>query len=427
MGDSLVSVFWGDGAQSTRRGPSRFNPISTGCGEKPVDNGVTTGYVDGMTEGGDFEIFLVTAPGLESALCAEARAAGFRAPKAVKGGVTVTGGWPEVWRANLEIRGASHVFARIAEFRALHLAQLDKRARKLAWGEFLRKDVPFRVEASCKHSRIYHQRAAAQRIENAIKDQLGAPLSPDAELCVKARIEDDLCTLSVDTSGESLHKRGHKEAVAKAPMRENLAALFLRQCGYDGTEPVVDPMCGSGTFVIEAAEIAAGLKPGRSRHFAFEQLAGFDAAAWQRLKGADGRKGKGSGSDGSGSAVRFYGSDRDAGAIQMSRANAERAGVAAMTEFRQHAISDLVAPEGSPGLVIVNPPYGGRVGDRKALYPLYNALGQTLRSRFAGWRVGLVTNDASLAAATGLPFAPPAGSVSHGGISVTLFLTGPLP
>ncbi|MGH6939543.1 THUMP domain-containing class I SAM-dependent RNA methyltransferase [Hypericibacter sp.] len=380
-----------------------------------------------MIEGDDFEIFLVTAPGLESALCAEARAAGFRAPTSVKGGVTVTGGWPDVWRANLEIRGASHVFARIAAFRALHLAQLDKRARKLAWGEFLRKDVPFRVEASCKHSRIYHQGAAAQRIENAIKDQLGAPLSPDAELCIKVRIEDDLCTISVDTSGESLHKRGHKEAVAKAPMRENLAALFLRQCGYDGTEPVVDPMCGSGTFVIEAAEIAAGLKPGRTRHFAFEQLATFDAAAWQRLQGAGGNKGKVSGSDSRAPTVRFYGSDRDAGAIQMSRDNAERAGVAALTAFRQHAISDLVAPEGPPGLVIVNPPYGGRVGDRKALYPLYNALGQTLRSRFTGWRVGLVTNDASLAAATGLPFAPPAGSVSHGGISVTLFLTGPLP
>src|SRR5258708_10759070 len=154
-----------------------------GCGEKPVDHGVAAGYVDGMTAGSDFEIFLVTAPGFESVLCAEAQAGGFKNPTAVKGGVTVTGGWPDVWRANLEIRGASHVFARIAAFRALHLAQLDKRSHKLAWGEFLRKDVPFRVEASCKHSRIYHQRAAAQRIENAIRDQLGAPLSPDAELC----------------------------------------------------------------------------------------------------------------------------------------------------------------------------------------------------------------------------------------------------
>ncbi len=120
---------------------------------------------------------------------------------------------------------------------------------------------------------------------------------------IKARIDDDLCTISVDTSGASLHKRGHKEAVAKAPMRENLAALFLRQCGFDGSETVVDPMCGSGTFVIEAAEIAAGLKPGRSRRFAFEQLATFDSTAWQRLRGNPEKREV---------AVRFFGSDRDA-------------------------------------------------------------------------------------------------------------------
>lgn len=131
-----------------------------------------------------------------------------------------------------------------------------------------------------KSSRIYHSAAAAQRIETAIREELGATIAADAELCIKARIDDDLCAISIDTSGESLHKRGHKQAIGKAPMRETLASLFLRQCGYDGTEAVVDPMCGSGTFVIEAAEIAAGLKPGRSRRFAFEQLAGFDQAAW---------------------------------------------------------------------------------------------------------------------------------------------------
>jgi putative N6-adenine-specific DNA methylase len=375
-----------------------------------------------MAAGGGFEIFLVSAPGLESVLCAEARDRGFAKPTPVKGGVTVKGGWPDVWRANLEIRGASRVLARIAAFRALHLAQLDKRARKVAWNSILRRDVPFRVEASCTHSRIYHQGAAAQRIEQAIRDQIGAPISPDAELCVKARIEDDLCTISVDTSGETLHKRGHKEAVAKAPMRESLAALFLRQCGFNGTEPVVDPMCGSGTFVIEAAEIAAGLKPGRSRRFAFEQLAGFDAAAWQRLREAGSR----AKSDGGSPGVRFYGSDRDAGAIRMCRANAARAGVAETTEFRQQAISDLVAPSGPPGLVIVNPPYGARIGDKKRLNALYRALGRTLATRFAGWRVGLVTNDAALAEMTGLPFAPSIGPVSHGGLRVYLFLTGPL-
>jgi putative N6-adenine-specific DNA methylase len=371
-----------------------------------------------MSEG-DFEIFLVTAPGLESALVEEAREKGFKSPASVLGGVTVKGGWPEVWRANLELRGAVRVLARVAEFRALHLAQLDKRARKVPWAQILRPDVPFRVEASCKKSRIYHQGAAAQRVKTAIKDALGAAVSDDAEVAIKARIDDDLCTISVDTSGESLHKRGHKEEVAKAPMRENMAALFLRLCGYRGTEPVVDPMCGSGTFVIEAAEIAVGLKPGRSRRFAFEQLASFDAAAWRRLRGT------GPGVITAGG-LRFYGSDRDAGAIRMSRANAERAGVSALTEFREHAVSDLMPPEGPPGLVIVNPPYGGRIGEKQSLFPLYRALGQTLQSRFAGWRVGVITNEASLAEATGLPFAPPGPPVTHGGLRVTLFRTGAL-
>lgn len=365
-----------------------------------------------------FDIYIVTAPGLESVLCAEAAARGFANPTVGKGGVTVTGGWPEVWRANLELRGAVRVLARIGAFRAFHLAQLDKRARKVAWGDVLRPDVPVKVEAACKGSRIYHAGAAAQRIERAIAEELGAPISADAGIVVKARIDDDLCTLSVDTSGESLHKRGHKEGVNKAPMRETMAALFLRQCGYDGREPVVDPMCGSGTFVIEAAEMAAGLNPGRTRAFAFETLATFDAAAWAALRGVE---------PGPRPAVRFYGSDRDAGAIAMSRANAARAGIADLTDFQQHAVSDLTPPDGPPGLVIVNPPYGDRIGDKKSLFPLYHALGQTLSARFAGWRAGLITSEASLAKATGLPFAPPAAPVSHGGLRVTLFQTGPLP
>lgn len=366
----------------------------------------------------DFEIFIVTAPGLESVLRDEVRAKGFADPVTVGGGVTIRGGWPEVWRANLELRGASRVLARIAAFRTLHLAQLDKRARKVAWADILRPDLPVRVEATAsKGSRIYHGGAAAQRIARAIHEELGAPISDDADLTIKARIDDDLCTISIDTSGEPLHKRNHKEAVNRAPMRETLASLFLRQSGFRGDEPVLDPMCGSGTFVIEAAEIAAGLHPGRSRSFAFERLASFDAEAWRRLRESGATVSP---------AARFFGSDRDAGAVEMSRANAARAGVAETTDFRQHAISDLVRPEGPPGLVIVNPPYGGRIGDKAELAALHRALGRTLRGRFGGWRVALVTNDAGLARAAGLPFAPPTPPVLHGGIRVNLYLTPPL-
>ncbi|GGA63063.1 THUMP domain-containing class I SAM-dependent RNA methyltransferase [Pelagibacterium lentulum] len=371
-----------------------------------------------MEKTNTFEIFLVCAPGLEAALCDEAREKGFAAPKAEIGGVTIAGRWPDVWRANLELRGAARVLARFATFRAMHLAQLDKRARKIDWGSVLRADVPVKVEASCKRSRIYHAGAASQRIGTAINEELGAPVSERAELIVKARIENDLVTLSVDTSGEGLHKRGYKEAVNKAPMRETLAALFLRQCGYDGSEPVVDPMCGSGTFVIEAAEIAAGLMPGRGRSFAFEQLSTFNETQWQKLR---------AGHKPVAPEIAFYGSDRDPGAVRMSDENAERAGVAGFTRFAQLKINDLRAPEGPKGLVIVNPPYGTRLGNKKQLFPVYAALGAVLKEGFSGWRVGLITSDPQLAKATGLPFGAPLPSVDNSGLRITLYRTDALP
>jgi putative N6-adenine-specific DNA methylase len=365
-----------------------------------------------------FDIFLATAPGLESVLCDEVRHKGFNSPRAVAGGVVVKGRWPDVWRANLWVRGAGRVLARIAQFRAVHVAQLDSLAHRVAWGGVLRPDVPFRVEASCAASRLWHSGAVAERIATAIRDTLGAPESPEAEVTVMARVDHDLCTISVDTSGEALYRRGYKAAVNAAPLRETMAALFLRQCGFDGGEPVLDPMCGSGTFVIEAAEIAARLNPGRNRRFAFEQLATFDADAWQRMREPRSRPMP---------TIRFHGSDRDDGAIAMSRANAERAGVIGLVKFDKAPISAVIPPEGPPGLVIANPPYGSRLNEGKDLAPLYRAFGQVLSSRFAGWRVGIVTSEPKLAHATGLPFLPPGPPVPHGGLRVTLYRTGPLP
>jgi putative N6-adenine-specific DNA methylase len=373
-----------------------------------------------MTTADTFEIFLAGTPGLEADLRAEARDAGFGKSQLVPGGVTLNGTWADVWRANLELRGAGRVLARIASFKAEHLWQLDKRARKVAWASLLRPDVGVRVEATCRSSRIYHSGAAAERIERAIRETLGVSVTADAPVTIMTRLEDDLCTLSIDTSGEPLHKRGHKQAVSKAPMRETMAAMLLRRCGYRGSEPVVDPMCGSGTFVIEAAEIAAGLKPGRSRAFAFEQLATFDAAAWRRLKASGGE-------------IRLaplacvaFGSDRDAGAVRMGRENADRSSVGALTDFRQLDVCELTPPQGAPGLVIVNPPYGARIGEGKNLQPLYRSLGQVLLERFAGWRVGLVTSETQLAQATGLPFKPPSAPIAHGGLRIKLYTTAAL-
>lgn len=376
-------------------------------------------YAGDMTIQTEFDIFLVAPPGTEQALRDEAIERGFTAPQISPGGVTLRGTWAEVWRANLQLRGAARVLARIGEIRAFHLAQLDKRARKFPWGDVLRADVPVKVEVvTNKKSKIYHAGAAIQRFERAITEELGAPISAEAEVRVKVRIDDNLCIISVDTSGEALHKRGHKPAVGKAPMRENLAATFLRQCGYDGSEPVVDPMCGSGTFVIEAAEIAMGLIPGRSRSFAFEHLASFDQKAWQDMRSA----GQGAATD-----QRFYGSDRNAGVVDMATTNATLAGVEHCTQFLHQAVSDLTPPDGPAGLVIVNPPYGARIGNKKLLYALYGALGKTLTARFSGWRVGIVTSEAGLAKTTGLPFLPTGPAVAHGGIKIRLFQTAPLP
>lgn len=364
----------------------------------------------------DFEIFLVATPGLEAPLAAEVRALGWT-PETQPGGVTIRGGWQDVWRANLMLRGATRVLARVGSFRAMHLAQLDKRGRKFPWADVLRPDLPVKVEAVTRKSRIYHAGAATQRIERAIAEELGAPIAADAAIVVKLRIEDDLVTISLDTTGKSLHKRGHKEAVAKAPMRETMAAMFLREMGFDGSQPVLDPMCGSGTFVIEAAEIALGLAPGRSRSFAFENLASFDAEGWQALKASVPRRRAN---------PQFFGSDRDAGAIRMSQQNAARAGVAELTRFDQCQISDLQPPDSPPGLIIVNPPYGARIGNKGPLYGLHAAMGEVFRSRFAGWRVGIVTSEAGLAKATGLPFQPPGPIIAHGGLKVRLWQTGPL-
>ena len=356
-------------------------------------------------------IFLVTAPGLEPLLADEARELGFSDPRPVPGGVEITGDWADVRLANLRLRGAVRVLVRVVEFRAFHLAQLDKRARKVDWAGFLRPDVSVKVDVTTKRSKIYHAGAARQRLETAIRDALGVDIAEDADLVLKARIDDNLVTISVDTSGEPLHRRGHKEWVGKAPLRETMAALFLRAAGYSGAEPVVDPMCGSGTFLLEAAAMAAGLAPGRDRSFALDLLA-VEAPAPEAIppRPVD---------------VAFLGSDRDDGAIRGATANAERAGLSDICQFRRAAVSDAAPPEGPPGLVMVNPPYGARIGNRRALFAVYGALGQVLSQKFRGWRVGLVTSDDGLAKATGLSLTQ-GPAVAHGGLKVKLWQAGPL-
>jgi len=356
---------------------------------------------------------------------AEVKQAGFHTPKLSTGGVTIKGTWPDVWRANMELRGAGKVLARIGEFRAFHLAQLDKRARKFPWAKYLRPDFSVKVDCvTSRKNKIYHSGAASERIERAIHETIKVPIAKgleDAQIVLKVRIHDNLVIISVDTSGDGLHKRGHKQAMGKAPLRETMAALVLRACGYKGSEPVYDPMCGSGTFLIEAAEIASGLMPGRIRAvskdgFAYERLASYDPARVNKTR-KNWPKPKTLPDD-----LRFYGSDRNVKVVGFARENAKRARVAGICEFSPKPISAITCPDGPA----VNPPYGARIGKKRDLFALYQSFGNVMRDEFVGWRVGLITADQTLAKATGLHWSEISPPIAHGGLKVKLFQTGPL-
>lgn len=363
------------------------------------------------------DIFLITALGQQDLLAQEAREKGFKVTSVIPGGVTLRGEWPEVWRANLQLRGAVRVLARLGEFRALYLSQLEKNMREFDWDSILPHATSIAVEATCHKSKIYHAGAAKERVENALS-ACGYVLfdkAEDAQFNIRIRIDHDQVTVSLDTSGDPLHKRGHKEAVNKAPMRETMASMFLREAKFNGKEPLYDPMCGSGTFPLEAADIARRFDSGRSRSFTFQSLPNFDVGAFASMRSPERPP-----------AHPIFGSDRDSGAIAMSTTNAENAGLSDVVTFHHAPVGAIVPPCETPGLVIINPPYGSRIGNKKPLFGLYGSFGERMKADFKGWRVAIVTTDGALANATGLPFKPAGPIVDHGGIKVRLWQTDPL-
>jgi putative N6-adenine-specific DNA methylase len=235
------------------------------------------------------------------------------------------------------------------------------------------------------------------------KDDEGDAIeSPDANAVdgsqlIVVRVERDRCTVSVDSSGELLHRRGYRQAVARAPLRETLAATMLAAVRYDASRPLVDPFCGSGTVVIEAAMMARDIAPGLQRAFGAEAWPETPGTVWREAREAARARIKPA------AEAPLIGSDRDAGAIDAARANAARAGVSADVEFVPRALSDLVVPA-SPGLLLTNPPYGVRVGESGALRDLFARLGQVARTRCPGWRVALLSGDRTLEGHTGLRF-----------------------
>lgn len=366
------------------------------------------------------KLFAITAPGLADITAYELHALGL-AGEAESGGVSFEGDVGSIYCANLHLRTASRVIVRLGEFRATSFAELRKKAGQLGWETFLAPGQPAALHVTCRKSRLYHSDAVAERVAGAIGDRLGRPTplqkaAPEDEgggaaaaQLVIVRFLNDVCTISVDSSGELLHRRGYRLATAKAPLRETLAAGLVAACGWDQAAPLLDPFCGSGTIPIEAAMLAAGIPPGWKRRFAFMEWPGFDAAVWQALLGSAQPKPGG---------VEILASDRDAGAVKMALANAERAGVAGAIAFSQRAVSAVEPPEG-PGWVVTNPPYGLRVSGGKDLRNLYAQIGNVLRARCPGWQAAILCSDLRLLGQTGLKLDTSLRLV-NGGVSVAV-------
>ncbi|QRK09195.1 RNA methyltransferase [Archangium violaceum] len=346
-------------------------------------------------------VFISALPGLEPAVEAEAQALGF-SPRRVEGGVELTGE-PGLHReANLRLRTASRVLLRLGRFSAPDAGALEKGLAGLPLGRVWDGRTAPRLSVALHRARFKGPdavvTAAARAWRLASVERAGALDEESSEgLTLLVRVEGDTCTVSADTSGEPLHRRGYRQEVSRAPLRETLAAGILVLAGYDGVEPLVDPMCGSGTFLIEGAWMSQRRAPGLQRSFAFERFPGFDAADWSARQARAGTETL----PAPRSASRGY--DINAGSLGTARRNARRAGVT-LTLERQD-VRTLVPPAGlGPGLVVVNPPYGKRVGEAEDLPGLYRALGATFRRAFAGWRAAvLVPEDTGLIRALGLP------------------------
>jgi putative N6-adenine-specific DNA methylase len=376
-------------------------------------------------------LFAVTAPGLEPFARAELEALGVRGTRPEEGGVAFDGDAHAVARANLWLRTASRVVARVATFEVTTFYDLARLARQVPWERFAARGRPVRFRVTCRKSRLYHSDAVAERLATALDRRMagaatvvgargaagGAPEedddaeSEDAQLFV-VRLFRDQCTISADSSGALLHRRGYRQAVAKAPLRETLAAAVLAATRWSPDAPLVDPLCGSGTIAIEAALRARRIAPGLERQFAFMHWPGFDAAGWRALVG------EARAAELPAAPAAISASDRDEGAIAAARANAERAGVAADVAFDVRPLSAITPPPG-PGFVVTNPPYGVRVGERDRLRNLYVALGNVLRARCPGWTAALLLADRQLEAQLRLPLAD-ALATSNGGIPVRL-------
>jgi putative N6-adenine-specific DNA methylase len=372
--------------------------------------------------------FAVCAPGLEPLAMTELAGLGLSG-REEPGGVLFDADPAALCRANLHLRTVTRVLLRLGTFRARTFAELERHARALPWDRLLEQGMQYRLRVSCAKSKLYHEGAVAQRLHGVIDARTGADLATrtlaegeeptlaagesgsdlqgedpeaqaaDVQLFV-VRFFRDVCTVSADTSGAPLYMRGYRQELARAPLRETLAAAMLLASGWPGNELLVDPFCGSGTIPIEGALLARRIAPGLAsperspRQYRFQSWPEHSTEAWSacvaRAREAVLARAAGP----------IHGFDRDPGAIRAARANAARAGVEGDVEFREQEFERFEPAAGS-GWLVTNPPYGIRVGGRRESQQLLAKLGSAAGSSMAAWTVSALAPPDALRRALG--------------------------
>ncbi len=357
------------------------------------------------------QTFIATAPeGVDPLLAAELVELGATTIKSVRGGIRFQGSLELAYRACLWSRTASRVLLLLAEFPVAEVEALYAGIHALPWEDHLAPDGTLAVEFTGTGSGIDHSHYGAQRVKDAVVDRFRAQCGQrpgvdrqQPDLRIHVLLRDRQATVSLDLSGDSLHRRGYREATVIAPLKETLAAALLLKSGWPNIAaaggPLLDPLCGSGTLAIEAAWMAGDQAPGLLReHWGFSGWLGHIPVLWNRLLvEAQERR-----TLGKPRIPLILASDHDPKAVRAALANAQRAGVADRMRIERRAFSALQPPLGIPGLLIANPPYGERLGATEDLAEFYTEFGEVLKTRLNGWRAALFTSNPELGKRMGL-------------------------
>ncbi|PLX84634.1 MAG: bifunctional 23S rRNA (guanine(2069)-N(7))-methyltransferase RlmK/23S rRNA (guanine(2445)-N(2))-methyltransferase RlmL [Desulfuromonas sp.] len=357
--------------------------------------------------------FATAAKGMEPLLADELRQLGGLRATEARAGVSFGGDLELGYRTCLWSRVASRVLLNLASFPAATPEELYDGVRSIAWHEHLTPEGSLAVDANVVRSQVSHSHYAALKVKDAVVDHFrdGFGVRPYVELerpdvRINLFLKQDQATVSIDLSGESLHRRGYREEGVRAPLKESLAAALLIRAGWPAVAlqggGLVDPMCGSGTLPVEAALMAGDVAPGMLRtYFGFIGWKGHDRPLWERLLAEAGQRREA----GLAGLPPIHGTDVDGRAVEAARSNARRAGLDGVVRFERCALEEVVPGNKAgavPGLVVVNPPYGERLGDVDGLRPLYALLGDRLKEHFPAWKAAVFTGNPELGKEIGL-------------------------